>query len=100
MRAILALAGSLTFVAGLAGAGPASNGSVTAGRGVERSLCACIQTAADMTLDSSDQKLAARLITGPGKAEEIRISERSRDKALWSRHQDFASAAGALCAAS
>lgn len=53
-----------------------------------------------MTLDSSDRKLAARLLADPGKAEEIRISERSRSKAFWARLQDFASAAGALCAAS
>lgn len=99
MRALVALAGTLTILAGLAEAGPVANACLSAGRAADRPTCACIQNAADMTLDRSDQRLAARLFADPEKAEEIRISERSRNKAFWARYRSFAEAAGALCAA-
>lgn len=97
MRAMLALAGCFTIIAGFAAAGPVGSACLQSGRGASQPLCACIQNAANMTLSGADQKLAARLFTNPEKAEEIRVSDSARNRAFWERYQGFASAAGALC---
>ena len=62
MRAMLALAGCFTIIAGFAAAGPVGSACLQSGRGASQPLCACIENAARMTLSGSDQKLAARLL--------------------------------------
>lgn len=99
MRAFLALAGAMTISATSVAAGPVGSACLSAGRGVSPPLCACIQSVADMTLSGADQKMAARLFADPEKAEEIRVSDRARNKAFWARYQGFASTAGSVCAA-
>jgi hypothetical protein len=98
MRAMLALTGAMTFFATAAVSGPVGSACLNSGRSVSQPLCACIQNVAEMTLSGSDQKLAARLFTDPEKAEEIRVSNSSRNKTFWARYQSFASTAGTLCA--
>ncbi|HQU70351.1 MAG TPA: hypothetical protein PLI43_19445 [Albidovulum sp.] len=97
MRAILPLAGALTIFATKSVAGPVGSACLSSGRSPSQPLCACIQNVADMTLDGRDQKLAARLMADPEKAEAVRVSDSSRNKDFWARYQGFADAAGTLC---
>ena len=99
MRATFALACAVTFFATMSEAGPVGSACLSSGRGASQPLCACIQNVADMTLSGKDQKLAARLMSDPEKAEAIRVSESSRNKDFWTRYQGFADAAGTLCVA-
>ncbi|MFN3938461.1 MAG: hypothetical protein ACK4KW_12900 [Gemmobacter sp.] len=65
-----------------------------------RALCACIQQAADMTLDRADQRRAARFFSDPHQAQEVRMSRSDADNAFWARYRSFGEAAEALCARS
>ncbi|WP_372604258.1 hypothetical protein [Actibacterium sp.] len=66
-------------------------------KAVSRQLCGCIQEAADLTLDRSDQKIAASFFKDPHKAQETRQSNRRSDEAFWQRYQQFGSTAEAFC---
>lgn len=99
MRAMIAIAGVLTISATMSGAGPVGSACLGSGRAVSQPLCTCIQNVADMTLSGKDQKLAARLMADPEKAEAIRISDSSRNRDFWARYQSFAEAAGTICTA-
>jgi hypothetical protein len=63
----------------------------------QRALCACIQDVADRTLSSRDQKLAARFLVDPDKAERARKSSRRSDEAFWGRYENFGEAAKFYC---
>jgi Flp pilus assembly protein TadB len=99
MRAALAIAGAMTIFANAADAGPVGSACMMAGRSASQPLCTCLQHVADLTLTGPDQKLAANMIRDPMKAEEIRVSDRARNKAFWSRYVNFASTAGSVCVA-
>lgn len=104
MRAALTLGTAFTMLATASlaiasPAGPVGSACLRSGKGAPAPLCACIQNVADMTLSASDQKLAARLVIDPEKAEGIRLSKSARNKAFWSRYEGFAETAGSLCAA-
>ncbi len=99
MRATIAFAVAIIISASSAISGPVSSACLNSGRSVSQPLCACIQNVADMTLTGSDQKLAASLLRDPEKAEEIRVSDRERNKTFWARYQSFASTAGSVCSA-
>ncbi len=62
-------------------------------------LCACIQSAADLTLTARDQARAARFFQDPHQAQEIRQSDRQSDEAFWLRYRAFGETAEAFCAA-
>lgn len=62
-----------------------------------RSLCGCIQQAADLTLSGSDQRLAAKFFRDPHKAQEVRMSSKSRDEEFWLRYKEFGATAEAYC---
>ncbi|MFN6007748.1 MAG: hypothetical protein ACK47S_17530, partial [Paracoccaceae bacterium] len=64
---ILAAAGAASFalVTGMATAGPIERACMSSDRGGNRSLCGCIQQAADMTLSGGDQKRAAKFFKNP-----------------------------------
>lgn len=66
-------------------------------KAASRSLCGCIQEAADLTLTSSDQKLAATFFKDPHKAQVVRQSDRSTHEAFWKRYKHFGQTATAFC---
>ncbi|PPB82215.1 hypothetical protein LV82_00140 [Albidovulum inexpectatum] len=80
-----------------ADAGAIESACQRAGKPVSRALCSCIQSVADRTLSRSDQKLAAKLLRDPDKADEIRASRRNSHKAFWERYRAFGSRAEQTC---
>ncbi|MEZ5911563.1 MAG: hypothetical protein R3D84_04440 [Paracoccaceae bacterium] len=89
----------LVFSATSAFAGPIEKACLKSGRDVASpSLCGCIQQVADMTLNASDQRLAAKFFRDPDMAQEVRMSDRSSHEAFWLRYTGFGEAAQELCA--
>ena len=62
-----------------------------------RALCGCIQDAANLTLTSRDQRLAATFFADPHRAQEVRRSERRSDEAFWQRYRNFGQTAETFC---
>ncbi len=62
------------------------------------SVCSCIQQVADQSLSSSDQRRAAGFFNNPDKAQDVRLSDTSRDDAFWERYTAFGAQAEAYCA--
>ncbi|MCR9088433.1 MAG: hypothetical protein NXH97_17015 [Rhodobacteraceae bacterium] len=62
-----------------------------------RQTCRCIQRVADQVLTGSDQKRAAGFFRDPDKAQETRMSDRSRDEQFWTRYRAFGNSASAIC---
>jgi len=60
-------------------------------------LCSCIGGVARATLSRRDMRQAARFFRDPGRAEEMRMSERRSDEAFWDRYSQFGEAAEAQC---
>lgn len=65
--------------------------------GGDRSLCGCIQDAANLTLDSRDQRLAATFFQDPDRAQQIRMSDHPQHEIFWKRYKNFGAAAEAFC---
>ncbi len=65
--------------------------------GGDRTLCGCIQDAANMTLSQSDQRLAARFFADPDQAQSVRMSSRRSDEVFWERYKAFGETAEAFC---
>ncbi|MGL4320128.1 MAG: hypothetical protein ACRCS3_04630 [Paracoccaceae bacterium] len=63
-----------------------------------RAVCSCIQQVADMSLSNSDQRRAAGFFNNPDKAQDVRLSDTSRDDAFWARYMAFGEQAEAYCA--
>lgn len=84
-------------VPAIASAGPIERACMSATNGT-RQTCSCIQKVADMTLQGSDQRRAARFFADPDAAQEMRISRRENDSAFWQRYRNFGSTAEAYCA--
>ena len=63
----------------------------------QRALCGCIQDAANLTLTSSDQRLAATFFANPSKAQEIRQSDRRSHEDFWRRYKNFGATAETFC---
>lgn len=59
--------------------------------------CTCIQGVANLTLSEKDQSRAVTLFRDPERAEEARMSRRSRDKAFWDRYERFGAEAAKRC---
>ncbi|KAJ56151.1 hypothetical protein ACMU_10390 [Actibacterium mucosum KCTC 23349] len=62
-----------------------------------RSLCGCIQDAADLVLSTKDQSLAAKFFSDPHKAQEIRQSDNRSHESFWKRYREFGDTAEAFC---
>ena len=65
-----------------------------------RSLCGCIQDAADLTLSRGDQKRAAKFFNDPQKAQDTRQASNSKREDFWDRYKRFGQTAQEFCAAS
>jgi hypothetical protein len=79
-------------------AGPIERACMASDRGGSRSLCGCIQQAADMTLSGGDQKRAAKFFKDPEAAHSTWISQSKSDDAFWDRYKSFGQTAEAYCA--
>lgn len=62
-----------------------------------QSVCACIQQVADQSLSNADQRRAAGFFNNPDKAQDVRLSDSSRDDAFWARYTAFGEQAEAYC---
>ena len=101
MKSILfaaALASSCLVVSGAASAGPIERACMASDRGGNRTLCGCIQQAADMTLSGGDQRRAAKFFKDPEAAHATWTSQSKADDAFWDRYKSFGQTAQAYCA--
>lgn len=66
-------------------------------RGVSKTLCGCIQEAADLTLTRKDQKMAASFFKDPHRAQEIRQSDDDSHESFWKKYKSFGATAETYC---
>ena len=93
-----AVAALLPAMTSLAAAGPIERACMASDRGASRSLCGCIQQAADMTLSGGDQRRAAKFFKDPEAAHSTWVSQSKSDDAFWERYKSFGQSAEAYCA--
>ena len=91
-------AASLPLLSAAAMAGPIERACMSSDRGGNRSLCGCIQQAADATLSGGDQRRAAKFFKDPERAHQTWVSQSSSDDAFWERYKQFGQTAEASCA--
>lgn len=91
------LAAVLPSMTSLAAAGPIERACMASDRGANRSLCGCIQQAADMTLSGGDQRRAAKFFKDPEAAHSTWVSQSRSDDAFWERYKSFGQTAEAYC---
>lgn len=98
MMLAVAFAASLPTISGAALAGPIERACMASDRGAaNRSLCGCIQQAADQTLSGGDQRRAAKFFKDPEVAHTTWVSQSSSDDAFWERYKEFGATAEASC---
>jgi hypothetical protein len=88
----------LPLLSSAAMAGPIERACMASDRGGNRSLCGCIQQAADMTLSGGDQRRAAKFFKDPERAHQTWVSQSASDDAFWDRYKEFGQTAEASCA--
>ncbi|WP_374432073.1 hypothetical protein [Tabrizicola sp.] len=101
MKSIVLMAAAvalLPVMSSMAVAGPIERACMASDRGGNRSLCGCIQQAADMTLSGGDQRRAAKFFNNPDAAHSTWTSQSKSDDAFWDRYQSFGQTAEAYCA--
>jgi hypothetical protein len=96
---VVAAAAFFPAISTVATAGPIERACMASDRGANRSLCGCIQQAADMTLSGGDQRRAAKFFKNPEAAHATWVSQSSSDDAFWERYKQFGATAEASCAA-
>ncbi len=90
---------AMTFVAGVAHAGPIGNACLKSDRkAVSRDLCGCIQKAADMTLSGGDQRRVAKFFNDPEAVQKVKLSDSNSDDEFWKRYRNFSDTAEGVCA--
>ena len=94
----VAVAAFIPAMATLGAAGPIERACMASDRGGNRSLCSCIQQAADMTLSGGDQRRAAKFFKDPDRAHATWVSQSASDDAFWDRYKQFGETAEAYCA--
>ncbi|MEL7211632.1 MAG: hypothetical protein AAGK92_03150 [Pseudomonadota bacterium] len=96
LAALVAL--STPVFATFAEAGPITRACMQSDRkAASRSLCNCIQKAANTHLSRGDQRLAASFFKDPHKAQEIRQSDRRSHETFWKKYRAFGSTAETYC---
>lgn len=89
---------ALSLLSGAAFAGPIEKACNRSDRkAANRPVCNCIQQVADMTLQNTDQRRAAKFFTNPDKAHAAWMSKSSRDDAFWDRYKQFGAYAERYC---
>jgi hypothetical protein len=99
MTLAASLAVLLPLIPSAALAGPIERACMASDRGGNRSLCGCIQQAADMTLSGGDQRRAAKFFKDPERAHRTWVSQTAADDAFWERYKSFGQTAEASCSA-
>lgn len=100
MKSIILLAAGFAVFSTVAFAGPIEKACNRSDRkSASRSLCDCIQAAADMTLSNSDQRRAVSFFKDPDKAHNVWMSKSRSDDAFWDRYKAFGAQAEAMCGA-
>ena len=100
MKPYVLLAAAAAFfpmMSSVAVAGPIERACMASDRGGNRSLCGCIQQAADMTLSGGDQRRAAKFFKDPEAAHATWVSQSKSDDAFWDRYKSFGQTAEAYC---
>jgi hypothetical protein len=98
MKSRFLLAAALAAFATTSFAGPVEKACNRSDRkAANRSLCGCIQSAADQTLSNADQRRAATFFKNPEKAHKTWMSQSRADDAFWDRYKTFEDQAVALC---
>lgn len=100
MKSIVLMAAAAAFLpvmSGVAVAGPIERACMASDRGGNRSLCGCIQQAADMTLSGGDQRRAAKFFKNPDAAHATWVSQSKSDDDFWERYKSFGQTAEAYC---
>lgn len=100
MRSIVLMAAAAAFLpvmSSVAMAGPIERACMASDRGGNRSLCGCIQQAADQTLSGGDQRRAAKFFKDPEAAHSTWVSQSQSDDAFWDRYKSFGQTAQAYC---
>ena len=98
MKRFLFATGLLLAGAAAADAGVIDRACASSERGAgKRALCGCIQQVADVTLDRSDQRMAAKFFRDPHQAQVVRQSDRRDHSAFWQRYKKFGATAEAYC---
>jgi hypothetical protein len=97
MMLAVALAAVFPAISAAALAGPIEKACMASDRGGNRSLCGCIQQAADLTLSGGDQRRAAKFFKDPEAAHATWVSQSSSDDAFWDRYKSFGQTAEAYC---
>ena len=101
MKSSVTLALALALFSTAAMAGPIERACNKSDRkAANRSLCGCIQSAADMTLSNSDQRRAVSFFKDPDKAHKVWMSKSRGDDAFWDRYKAFGAQAEAMCGGS
>jgi hypothetical protein len=96
--ALLVLGTSAAVTALPSQAGVISRACMQANRSAATpALCGCIQNVANVSLNRSERKKAAKLFNDPNKAQKIRQSDRRRDEEFWGRYKAFIEKAGKEC---
>jgi len=99
MKKVMYAAVIAALTAPAATSGTIESACLKSGRAaVSRALCGCIQDVADLTLDRSDQKLAATFFRDPHRAQEVRQSDRRGHEIFWKRYKAFGATAETYCA--
>ncbi|GGG74194.1 hypothetical protein GCM10011415_23280 [Salipiger pallidus] len=60
-------------------------------------LCGCIQAAANAELSGSDQRRAVKFYSDPHEAQEVRQSDRGRDRDFWDRYSAYVNRSERQC---
>jgi hypothetical protein len=80
-------------------AGPIEYACMSSGRSeANPAVCGCVQHVADLALDGSDQRRAAKFFRNPELAHKVMMSDSSRDDAFWARWEAFGAQAELYCA--
>ncbi|AFO88204.1 MULTISPECIES: hypothetical protein [Phaeobacter] len=61
------------------------------------SLCRCIQSVANASLNRSERKTVSKWFSDPHQAQVVRQSSRSSDERLWKRYKSFGENAARVC---
>lgn len=78
--------------------GPISQACLAADRdAATRSLCSCVQQAANQTLSASEQSRAAEFFADPDRAQAARTADGRAAERFWERYRNFTDTARAIC---
>ena len=78
--------------------GPIGDACVKSRRqAASRSMCGCVQAAADLTLSGRDQRRGAKFFTDLKAIQDMQLSDTPANEAFWDRWQNFSDTAESMC---